>query len=393
MWPYTCSSNWVCHVTSIVTASKRKTNQKHMSMDENALYLNCRLGNKAVVTELLTEETNVRLVDPQNGDTPLHWVCWYGWLDIFMKFIKEYGCDLQDHCNLDKSQLTPVHYIFEQGHTDIALYLINEYGCTEIVRNLLQLEELSQKNSRYILSKVMKFSISNDVWKPDDKNSDGDTVLHLACKANRSDVVALLISEFKCNQNTPNNDGKTPVQLQFCNTFASIFHHDKINSSDVFFEQFSIALSSMSCNECIKLLSLSLKNSNCTWKPNDKTSNGNTALHLACRANKPEIVLFLLKEAKCNPNITNNHGRTPIEVTQHLENVYNLIFHGAIVSASVVCSLVSTSISQQYESSGLIKRIIDLLRMSLNKSTWNPCLLYTSPSPRDATLSRMPSSA
>ena len=29
----------------------------------------------------------------------------------------------------------------------------------------------------------------------------------------------------------------------------------------------------------------------------------------------------------------------------------------------------------------------------IDGSTWNTCLLYTSPSPRDATLSRMPSSA
>ena len=352
--------------------SRAKSTEKHISMDGNALYRNCRLGNKAVVADLLAEETNVRLVDPQNEDTPLHWVCWHGWLDIFIKFIKEYGCDLQDHCNLDKCQLTPIHHIFQQAHRDIALYLINEYGCTEIVHKLLQLRELSQKDSRCILSKVMKFSISNGVWKPDDKNSDGNTVLHLACKANRQDVVALLISEFKCNQNIPNNDGKTPIQLQFCNTFTSILHHDKITSSDAFFERFSIALSSMSCDQCIELLTLSLNNSNCTWKPDDKTSNGNTALHLACRANKPEIVIFLLKEAKCNPNIANNDGNTPIKVTRHFGIMYNLIFHGAIVEAIVVCSLVNTPLSQQYELSDLTKRIVDLLRMSLNKSTWNP---------------------
>ena len=36
---------------------------------------------------------------------------------------------------------------------------------------------------------------------------------------------------------------------------------------------------------------------------------------------------------------------------------------------------------------------IEKLKAGINKAKINPCLLYTSPSPRDATLSRMPSSA
>ena len=343
-------------------------------MDEIALYRNCRLGNKAAVIELLTKETiNVRFVDPQNGDTPLHWVCWHGWLDVFVKFIEEYRCDLRDHCNLDKHRLTPIHSIFEQGNTDIALYLINQYGCIEIVKNLLELRELSQSDSRRVVIEVIKFSMNSGVWKPDNKNSDGNTVLHLACKAKRPDVIDFLISEVNCDQNIPNNDGKTPIQLQVYDDRASTFPcDDEAISSDAFFEQFSLALSSKSCNECIELLSLSLSNSNCTWKPDDKTSDGNTALHLACGANKPEIVTFLLKVAKCNPNIRNNDECTAIELTQNFENMYNLIDHGAVATVYIVRSLISSPISPKYQLSDVTKIIIDLLRMSLNKSTWNP---------------------
>ena len=35
----------------------------------------------------------------------------------------------------------------------------------------------------------------------------------------------------------------------------------------------------------------------------------------------------------------------------------------------------------------------DILAVAVGKADFIPCLLYTSPSPRDATLSRMPSSA
>ena len=47
----------------------------------------------------------------------------------------------------------------------------------------------------------------------------------------------------------------------------------------------------------------------------------------------------------------------------------------------------------------LAKKVIDLEIQALQKlkkkidNSFNNCLLYTSPSPRDATLSRMPSSA
>ena len=41
----------------------------------------------------------------------------------------------------------------------------------------------------------------------------------------------------------------------------------------------------------------------------------------------------------------------------------------------------------------LLEQLIDKSRRSGTNLPYNACLLYTSPSPRDATLSRMPSSA
>ena len=46
-----------------------------------------------------------------------------------------------------------------------------------------------------------------------------------------------------------------------------------------------------------------------------------------------------------------------------------------------------------FGSSGLLYRSNKLMFDRTTNSLWNHCLLYTSPSPRDATLSRMPSSA
>ena len=41
-------------------------------------------------------------------------------------------------------------------------------------------------------------------------------------------------------------------------------------------------------------------------------SNGDTALHMACAANKVQIANYLLKQHNFNPNIKNKAGDTPL---------------------------------------------------------------------------------
>ena len=51
-----------------------------------------------------------------------------------------------------------------------------------------------------------------------------------------------------------------------------------------------------------------------------------------------------------------------------------------------------TEIEMEFAPKGLDASIVELISQKNNEPSWI-CLLYTSPSPRDATLSRMPSSA
>ena len=47
----------------------------------------------------------------------------------------------------------------------------------------------------------------------------------------------------------------------------------------------------------------------------------------------------------------------------------------------------------EIESTHIRSWMVDLIEQKISSRSINSCLLYTSPSPRDATLSRMPSSA
>ena len=83
--------------------------------------------------------------------------------------------------------------------------------------------------------------------------------------------------------------------------------------------------------------------------PNRAGENGSTPLYIACQNGHLDVVRMLLSTEGIDPNRAKKDGRTPLYVA--CENGH-----------------------------------LDVVRMMF-------CLLYTSPSPRDATLSRMPSSA
>ena len=369
------------------------------------LYKTCQLGDKAALTKLLIthwqkpRHYDFGRGDPHNGDTPLHWICKHGWLDIVKTAIEKYGCGEKEFWTVhqfDTNRPTPVHYVVENDHTDILLYLINKYGCVEIIRKLLEHSQLSKRNNQHMIFKIIQVSMNNGVWKPDSKNSDGDTALHLAYKANRPDVVAFLLTEAKCDPNVPNSDGKTPIQLNFAYIKTLVYESETINSKgflDLIFNMTSLT----NCDEtqCVELLKHLLNNCKCTWKPADKTSSGNTALHLACQANKCVIVDFLLTKANCDPNITNNDGVTPIQLTYYFSIIYNLAVHGAVVSSTFVLKLIMSMCQQSQMQTHIIDEHIKLLRVLLSKHTWNPnekltmfngntllhivCTLYTLP--------------
>ena len=100
-----------------------------------------------------------------------------------------------------------------------------------------------------------------------------------------------------------------------------------------------------------------------------------------------------------------NFGQLHEELTLRLEQflgVQNLLLvsNGTIalqVAYKVlgISKVVTTPYSFVATSSSLLWQNIEIIYADIEKNTYNlsPCLLYTSPSPRDGLLSRMPSSA
>ena len=86
------------------------------------------------------------------------------------------------------------------------------------------------------------------------------------------------------------------------------------------------------------------------------------------------------------------------ELWAHRDELHRLVQTEQALTAHPVIDLISTEVGQlvQTKLSGLDHDLTELLTEKLRsqgKEGFRTCLLYTSPSPRDATLSRMPSSA
>ena len=67
-------------------------------------------------------------------------------------------------------------------------------------------------------------------------------------------------------------------------------------------------------------------------------SKGNTALHIACQANKLAVVSYLIDQAHCDPNIKNNMGSLPLDMTTDPKVINYLCQHDhvAVYSKTIV---------------------------------------------------------
>ena len=94
-----------------------------------------------------------------------------------------------------------------------------------------------------------------------------------------------------------------------------------------------------------KLITLTMMKETMSWNPNDVlNSDGDTALHVACKADRPEIVNILLSQTHCDPNVRNKAGLLPLEVTTNPVIILKLCDHDQItVNSQLVMKWLNNS--------------------------------------------------
>ena len=159
------------------------------------------------------------------------------------------------------------------------------------------------------------------VWNPDDTNEDGDTALHLACKVDKPVIVRFLVTEGRCNPNYKNIENKVPLELTInLDCVTILIEHGATLTPEILLKY--IAEESIPKHLLPEVI----------HNPDYTDSDGNTALHLACKADQQSIVNFLLSQAHCDPNINNNKDEVPLQMTTNPDIIKNLIKYGAQTS-------------------------------------------------------------
>ena len=255
-----------------------------------------------------------------------------------------------------------------------------------VFKIILNVEE--HKASEILLLSITKKTM---MWKPTDVNDDGDTALHLACKVNKPDVVKFLLTNMKWNLNVRNYSGLTPLKMtnnpvttlgehKICDDSAlHVFLHHYIKTtlgysspkynkyrvpkysskngktplqltsnaqimemlvqhgakltSDVVFK----IILNVEEHKASEILLLSITKKTMMWKPTDVNDDGDTALHLACKVDKPDVVKCLLTNMEWNLNIKNRTGLSPLELSKNPEIILCICQYDSVqISSSVV---------------------------------------------------------
>ena len=261
-----------------------------------------------------TKEWNPTSSCNSNGDTVLHLSAKHNRPDVAEFLLLKFNFQIDPTIRNIKGE-TPLE---QASNPEIIRYFVYQDKIKlddKIVDRLLPGSTQKQES---ICVETLKLMIKNRQWDPNSNcNSKGDTALHLSARYHRPMVVHFLLSENSCNPNRQNQDGVTPLDLATDPEIISLLiSSERVWQSKCGIDIVERALTH-STNEqdslCIDILRTLIEAGQ--WNPTMScNSTGDTALHLSIRLHRPVLTHFLLSEVKCEPNIKNLKGETPIQL-------------------------------------------------------------------------------
>ena len=277
------------------------------SHGNHPLHLACKALNiEHVIALTSSPNCDVDVINHLNGQHPLHILCETKSNDIAVEIaehlIKKKQCDI-NVCN--ENGYAPLGLACKACNLEMVKLLTDETRCN-INKGIHPLHIIYQ-------DRRWKAGLDSLMNKPscdvNVQDSDGNTLLHLACKRGDTSMVKQLISHPKCDINILNKNNENPLLLAT--------RLIRITNIDV-------------DNRITEIVELLVKTNKCDV--NIHGIDGNTALHYLCKHSSVYgIKLFKLLAASlvCDINAENNEGERPIHVavTHHnhriLEHLVN----------------------------------------------------------------------
>ena len=264
----------------------------------------------------------------RDGNTALHLACKVDKPDVvtFLLTNMKWNLNIRNHTELSALEMTK--------NPEIIL-CICQYDSVEISSKAVKgwLNDATLINKEEVL-KIFDLLICQHKLK----TCDGSTLLHLCC-GSVDDVyrdTTILVNHLLNQHHDPNyldKDGKTPLQLTSNpQIMEMLVQHGAKVTSDVVFK----IILSVNEHKATEILLLSSTKNTMLWKPSDLNGDGDTALHLACKVDKPAVVKYLLKHGHCNAMMKNVRNELPLELTTNIDTVSLLIEQGATMAPELV---------------------------------------------------------
>ena len=308
-----------------------------MTKIETKLWWEFQLGEHDNVIDLLERGE----IDPKSddsfgihGETPLHYACRYGWLDVVELLITKYKCDATIEDERRQTALTCAH---NNGHKKIVHYLTTHLikapyftpkgSDVRILSSTLTDLADERESEATTLLNIIKFLLKLPMYLLG--SEDQHTIFFLLCKLGWLGYVKTMVQKYKCDLEPRDSHQCVPLHYVCRYGHGNVaMYLVNLGCNPNIIDKFKrTSLHHACCSSDVELVKYLITSANCDPSQTDKY--GNTALHLACRNNVSDVVKYLLSEANCDITAKNGIGQTPLELTTNLEIIKELIRHGA----------------------------------------------------------------
>ena len=289
------------------------------------------------VVEFLIGELSLLNTQNRDGETPLYLASKYGCLNTVSGLLHWKECCFS--CNIpNQTGNTPLHIACSHGHHSIVRFLVAKKRCHLNAKNSEMNTPLHiacySKALRIIIilldRKICNAKVPNKKGETAERiplNEDGDYLLHVACQWGDAAIVTYLVTDEMCNQNIANASGNTPLHtaimhghLDVVMVLVSRQECDLNIPNDSGITPLHLAC----LTQDLDIVKILLKKRCSTNIPNKKhetaqeiplNEDGDYLLHVACQWSDVDIIMYLVTDQKCDPNIQNKHHLTPLLAT------------------------------------------------------------------------------
>ena len=296
----------LCDV-SLSLKAKHQFHTKIKETGDNALHLACKMKDLKLV-QLLLDHCPVNIKN-NDGNTPFHIAAQDGSFSLMKCLISSGDYPLDEYRNNCGNSV--LHLACTSGSLDIVQLLIDK--CCVTSRNSIGNTPIHVACTNNA-SKLVNCLLSKCSGNLDSHRNDmNDTYLHVAAKVGDLKTIKILLNY--CSTTCQNLNGDTPIHIACKANLHAVVECllEGTDSTYPFVNKQGKTYLHAACNKDAQLdIVKTVINKGYKVLGNYPDSNGDTPLHYVCRSQQKKIVEYLIVNGCCDPYRFNNDNQSPV---------------------------------------------------------------------------------